>query len=133
MRPALPAEQKRTRRKHVLFSPEEWTAVESRARECGVRANCYIRETVLGSVPRTRPHGTTRQLVVAINRIGNNLNQLARVANESGDLPRETDFDALREELMDALAQVLGARKGGELALYHPRVTAGDEAGLTVR
>ena len=121
MRQALPAGQKRTRRKHVLFSPEEWAAVEQRARECGVRANCYIRDTVLGTVPRTRPNGATRELVVAVNRIGNNLNQLARVANENGNLPREAEFDAVREELMNVLARVLGIGSGDETAGRTPR------------
>ena len=84
MRPALPPRQKRTRRKELTFSPTEWAVIEQRARECGVRPNCYIRDVVLGAVPRARPNGATRDLVAAVNRIGNNLNQLARVANENG-------------------------------------------------
>ncbi|HEY0950541.1 MAG TPA: hypothetical protein VGD85_10095 [Nocardioides sp.] len=98
----------------MLFSPEEWATVEQRARECGVRANCYIRETVLGTVPRARPNGATRELVVAINRIGNDLNRLARIANENGDLPSEAEFDVLREELMEVLARVVGVGGGGK-------------------
>ena len=49
MRPALPPRQKRTRRKELTFSPTEWAVIEQRARECGVRPNCYIRDVVLGA------------------------------------------------------------------------------------
>lgn len=121
MRPALPPRQKRTRRKELTFSPTEWAAIEQRAHECGVRPNCYIRDVVLGAVPRARPNDATRDLVAAVNRIGNNLNQLARVANENGDLPREAEFDTLRAELMDLLARVLGVDGDGGSAVRSPR------------
>lgn len=117
MRPLLPEARRRTRRKELKLSPAEWAIIEERARLAGVSPNRYIREAALGVAtgaiaPRGRAAAAriTRALIVAINRIGTNINQLARVAHESGSLRREAEFDAARDELMMLLTGLVGQK-----------------------
>ena len=55
-----------------------------RARACGLQRGRYVRETSLGAVPRGLGD---KQLLHQLARIGNNLNQLAKSANEGQALP----------------------------------------------
>lgn len=110
--------------------------IENRARAAGVSLTRYIRDAALtaglggdsdanksGKRAKTEQvaTGITRELVAAINRIGNNLNQLARVANETDRLPREAEFETVRDELMTHLAQLLGVSTDDAGRLKTPR------------
>lgn len=70
MRPPLPAADRRTRRKVLLFSPAEWLLVEQRARECQRTANAFIRECAVGAVPRTAAGASYAPLVRQLARLG---------------------------------------------------------------
>lgn len=83
MRPPLPAADRRTRRKVVLFSASEWLVIEQRARECGLTPNRYIRDCAIGAVPRSAPGAANAPLVRQLARLGTSL----RRAN--GTLPAE--------------------------------------------
>lgn len=70
MRPPLPAADRRTRRKVLLFSPAEWMLVEQRARECQRTPNAFIRECAVGAIPRTAPGAAHAPLVRQLARVG---------------------------------------------------------------
>ena len=70
MRPPLPAADRRTRRKVVVFSPAEWLVVEQRARECGLTPNRYIRDCAIGAVPKSAPGAAHAPLVRQLARVG---------------------------------------------------------------
>lgn len=70
MRPPLPAADRRTRRKVLLFSPAEWLLVEQRARECQRTPNAFIRECAVGAVPRTAAGASHAPLVRQLARLG---------------------------------------------------------------
>ena len=80
MRPPLPAADRRTRRKVVLFSTAEWAIVAQRARECRRTPNEYIRAGALGDVPRTAPGAATAPLVRQLARLGTALRRHDREA-----------------------------------------------------
>ena len=61
-----------------------------------------MREVALGSVPRARPRRIEQQAIHQLARIGNNLNQIAHVANAS----RRVE---LSERLARVLAEVMAA------------------------
>jgi Bacterial mobilisation protein (MobC) len=85
---------KRTAMKLIRFTPAEIEAVAAHARACGQPVARYIRETALGAVPRIRRSQGNAELIRQLAGLGNNLNQLATVANATGYLPQET---ALRD------------------------------------
>jgi hypothetical protein len=96
--------QRRPRRtmRYLRMDPEEWERVRERAQACGLTTSRYIRETALGAVPKARPRQLEMEAVRQLARLGNNLNQLARVANQNEEIERE-------EELRGVLAEVLAA------------------------
>ncbi len=82
-------------------------ALRDHARACGLPVSAYIRKALLGArlVPR-RP--LARAAIAAVNRVGNNLNQLVHLAH-TGIL--------LTPELLRTLAEVLAAFQAVQDAL----------------
>ena len=78
----------------IRFHDEEWEQLLERARACGLQRGRYIRETALGAVPRGLGD---KQLLHQLARIGNNLNQLAKCANEGQELPQSDILECLGE------------------------------------
>ncbi len=90
----------------VRFSDEELAALRARARECGRPVARYVRETVLGSVPKARRHAAEQELIRHLARIGNNLNQLAREANAASRFPAKARIEALLAELHAIIGRI---------------------------
>lgn len=87
MRPAAAdGRSKRTTALLVRLSPEERRAILARAQACGKGTSTYMREVALGSIPRCRPRRLEEEAVYQLARLGNNVNQLARVANTTGQI-----------------------------------------------
>jgi hypothetical protein len=66
---------------------EEYATVEEAARNAGLTLGSFIRKTMLAA-PKTRPRRQARadvavlaKLIAELNRIGGNINQIARVFN----------------------------------------------------
>lgn len=62
------------------FTEEQFEALDAYARSCGLPVAAFIRQVVLGVKLRAR-RPEMRSAIVAINRVGNNLNQLVKLAN----------------------------------------------------
>jgi len=56
------------------------TALSAHARTCGLTVTAFIRKVVLDVKPIAR-RPEIRSAIVAVNRVGNNLNQLVKLAN----------------------------------------------------
>lgn len=92
-RPKKGAHEARTERVYVYFSEAELARVQAAADQAGYFVSVFIRQTALAQQFRQRKSRQAQELTVALNRlagqvnkIGNNLNQLARQAN-GGDFP----------------------------------------------
>ncbi len=84
----------------VRFHEDEWCLLLKRARGCGIQRGRYVRETALGAVPRGLGD---KKVLWHLSRIGANLNQLAKRANEGQAIPRS--------EIEECLAEVHAAAK----------------------
>jgi hypothetical protein len=111
--PAAPAGNL-SRTAATRFAPDQHAAIAERAQLCGLTVAAYLRLLALGGTPVAR-RSEVRAAIVAVNRVGNNLNQLMKLANSGlvlqPDLLRETA--ALRAEI-DALRQAFLAALRGE-------------------
>ena len=90
----------------VRMSPDELQAVAQRAHDCGKCLSTYMRVVALGSIPRARPRRLEQEAVYQLGRIGNNLNQLAYVANATGRLATERRLHEVLDELLDAVRRI---------------------------
>jgi hypothetical protein len=103
------SERTKERRRRVHKVDTRWDAIEfasldAAARATGLARGGYIRTLVLGSAgPRARRSPSIEiealaQATAALNRAGNNLNQIARILNSGGSVSlAHTSFAALTE------------------------------------
>ncbi|MFY0624603.1 MAG: plasmid mobilization relaxosome protein MobC [Pelagimonas sp.] len=89
----------------------EYDAIEDMAVSCGLPTSTYVRTFVLSGEPlQPKISDIDAQAVVALNRIGALLNQIARVANSTGEVA-PADIDHIRHaiaQLDDLKTQISG-------------------------
>ena len=72
---------------------------QARAAEVRLPPSTYVRQTALGYRVSGRINAAA---VVTLGRIGNNLNQLTRIANTTGSLEDSQHLEAVLKQLLDA-------------------------------
>ena len=104
----MPSNQRpaRTTRIPVRLRPDENATVRERAQACGMTLARYMRETALGAVPKARHRLLEMEAVRELARIGNNLNQLAYIANLNEEIEREEELRAVLEEVLAAVRRM---------------------------
>lgn len=75
--------RKETKEKKVYFSPDEWQTVCERAVALGQRTGTYIRRIAVRGTIKSFDMKQFNHLIMSFNRIGNELNQIARVVNST--------------------------------------------------
>ena len=105
--------ERRTVHLGVQLTPSERAELEAAAAEAGTGLSQYVRELCLrraadaAAVGGARRNPQAKRLMFELSAIGNNLNQLARVANTSRHAPQEGELKATIEVLKAAMARVL--------------------------
>lgn len=74
---------KRTIEKHIKYNAEEWKIVSKKAAVLNQRAGTFIREMSVQGVIKNYDMKQFNHLVMSFNRIGNELNQIAKIANST--------------------------------------------------
>jgi hypothetical protein len=96
----------RRQRTDVIFArvtPEEKAAFVARAHRAGLASAAFLRAAALGEAGprahRRRPveHRALVQALAALNRVGNNLNQIARSLNAGQEIDQPELRDALQQ------------------------------------
>ena len=74
----------------VRLTTFERARVEAKAAQTGLSLSDYCRRAILGHrvTASTEPQRVNTEALVELNRVGVNLNQIARVANRGAPLPR---------------------------------------------
>lgn len=99
----------RTRSKLVWLTEAENTQLEAKATAAGLSAASYLRASALGDAgPRARRRPTIEKellgsAIAELNRVGNNVNQIARMGNIGKDIDPGF-YEATGEELRRVLA-----------------------------
>jgi hypothetical protein len=100
---------KLTRTAGTRFTEEQFLALAQYALDCGLPLTAFIRQVVLGFKPRRR-RPLADSAILAINRVGNNLNQLVHLAHTGILLAPEllraildvrNEIHSLRDALLD--------------------------------
>ena len=103
--------KKRTALLGVKFTPDEKAEIERRAKASGNRLSDYVRIVLLSELKAPLPSKTDPEAVNALafqlSKIGTNLNQLAKVANETHRLALETELSVLIAQLAAIMAHVM--------------------------
>lgn len=90
----------RNKAKLIKFSPEEWEKVCKRAAALNQRTGTYIRKIAVNGIIKSYSIRNFDSLKRMLNRIGNELNQIAKVANSTQSI-YEKDVEDLRRSYND--------------------------------
>lgn len=115
---------KRQRKRLITFrvTDEEYARYQERASRAGLAVGAFARAAGLNEAgPRARrrrpiEHAALAQLMAAMNRVGNNLNQIARNTNLGIDIDVPVLRDALHEyhAVVGAIYEALGMENAGD-------------------
>ena len=99
----------RLREKQIVFRTtyEEYKEIKIRAEKVGLNLSDYIRNRAVGFEPREKPPKEFYEAIKQIRLIGNNINQIARLANETGILDEPTckqQFNKLNELIIEIIS-----------------------------
>ena len=108
------AQRQRQQGVRARVTPDEYAAIEKRARAAGLSTAAYLRACALGDKgPRSqrRPPVEMEQFgkaIAELNKIGSNVNQIAHAANLGKD-PDRILLRRMAEELSIAVSELLRA------------------------
>lgn len=113
--------RQRTKRRSVRFTADEFNRIATKADNSGLGFAAYLRAAALdgdaGPRAHRRPpadHKALRELLGHVGRIGNNINQIARVLNsgEAASLPELKEALHAYLEIRNAIFEALGKNLG---------------------
>ena len=96
-RPRLPEASRRRHQLTVSLNDDELATVTEKAARAGLRTSVYLREAGLEARLSTKVNDAAYH---AFSRIGNNVNQLAHIANATGELADEVRLRAVLAEVL---------------------------------
>ena len=98
---------KRQKQLTVRFTDEEYAALKGKADIAGMKMEPFVRQLVEGYTIKPRPPDSYVRLSQQVAAIGNNLNQLAHIANATGKVSDHSLQQAQRlmEEIWGLLAE----------------------------
>jgi hypothetical protein len=105
--------ERRTVHLGVQLTPSERADLELAAAQAGACLSQYVRELCLrraaeaATVGGARRNPEAKRLINELSAIGNNLNQLARIANTTHRAPQQATLKETIEVLKTAMARVL--------------------------
>lgn len=65
----------------LRLNEKETLALKEKAKQCGLSKSAYLRRLVMDKPVKARPSEAIHELYIEINRIGTNINQIARKSN----------------------------------------------------
>jgi len=105
--------ERRTVHLGVQLTPSERRDLEAAAQKAGARLSQFVRELCLrrstsgNIVAGTRRNPDAKAVINELTAIGNNLNQLTRHANTSGNMPEARELRDVLDRVKAAIEHVL--------------------------
>lgn len=91
---------KRNIEKHIKYNAEEWEIISKNAAFLGKRTGTFIREISVQGVIKNYDMKQFNHLIMSFNRIGNEINQIAKVANSTQSVYSK-DIEDLKKSFLD--------------------------------
>lgn len=91
--------ERRGKRKEIVFRENEWRIIERKAAEVKLDTTKYITRAAVHGNANTADFKELSRLSCELNKIGNNINQLARKANEINSIYAD-DYRQMKEEFL---------------------------------
>lgn len=95
----------RQRKFDMRLTERDFKLLERRARKCGLTKSAYIRQLLHGYKPREAPPADYHAMTRELKSIGNNMNQIAFMANATG-LIDEAGYYENVIQLRDAIKRI---------------------------
>lgn len=92
--------KKGNKEKKIYFSPEEWETVCKRAAALGQRTGTYIRNIAVRGEIKSYDMKQFNHLIMSFNRIGNEINQIVKVANSTKSVYQQ-DLEDMKKQYAD--------------------------------
>ncbi len=96
---------KQVHRKEIDFDINDWEKIERRAEACLTTTSKYLRQVILNAEPTFYDMKEVAPLLNGMRIISNNINQIARKANETNNINAD-DVEKLRNEV-ESLSLIL--------------------------
>ena len=78
------------------LTPQQYELLCQQSKQCGLSKRVFLVRLIEGKPVKARPSQEIKALRTEIHHIGNNINQIARVANTCGYV-RQSDLDEIKE------------------------------------
>lgn len=101
-------------KKQIWLSDEEEYIMKTKSEAVGMNASDYIRHLIVGYKPKEKPPEQFYEDIKSIRKIGNNINQIARIANAKNivDVPHlKKEIDQLDELIVEIKTKYLRPEK----------------------
>ena len=96
---------KQIHRKEIDFEIKDWEKIERRAEACNTTTSKYLREVILNANPTFYDMKEFAPLLNGMRIISNNINQIAKKANETNNITAD-DVEKLKNEV-ESLSHIL--------------------------
>lgn len=97
-------------KKQIWLNADEDYIMKCKSEAVGMNASDYIRHLIVGYKPKEKPPEQFYEDIKGIRMIGNNLNQITRIANSKGivDVPHlRKEIDKLDQLIIDIKSKYL--------------------------
>ena len=88
---------KKVKRKEVIFSLDEWKELEEKSSQLSMKTGTFIKRMALDGKVTYYNTKNVAPIMNALRIIGNNINQVAKKANETNSIYAE-DIEKIRKE-----------------------------------
>jgi hypothetical protein len=95
----------------VQFTPAERAEIVKRAKASGISLSDFVRIVLLSDLKAPAPPAhdleAIRDLSVQLSKVGTNLNQLAKLANECRAMPHQAELKPITDQIASLFAKIL--------------------------
>lgn len=103
----MKVKRKRTHRVEVAMNDVEYEKFLSKVNECGLTKQKYLLMLISNRIPQPRPSSDFLEVIKQLRKIGNNINQLAVIANKNGSI----DIMKFKKAMEDLNHEIVEIRK----------------------